>query len=77
MRMSYKKLWIMLAEREMKKSELRKLLQFSPNTMTKLNKNEEVSLSVILRICEYLQCNIGDICDALTVESPEGKTGDK
>lgn len=67
--MSYKKLWIMLAERELEKSELRKLLSFSPNTMTKLNKNEEVSLSVLLRICEYLKCNIGDICDAVQDEA--------
>jgi putative transcriptional regulator len=69
MKMSYKKLWIMLAERELEKSELRKLLGFSPNTMTKLNKNEEVSLSVLLRICECLKCNIGDICDAVPEEA--------
>ena len=31
--------------------------------MTKLRKNEEVAISVLLRICEYLDCNIGDICD--------------
>jgi DNA-binding Xre family transcriptional regulator len=36
--------------------------------MTKLRKNEEVALSVLLRICEYLNCNIGDICDAIEVE---------
>lgn len=69
MKMSYKKLWITLAEKEMEKSEFRKILRFSPNTMTKLNKNEEVSLSVLLRICEYLKCNISDICDAVIDET--------
>jgi len=66
MRMSYKRLWVMLAEREIEKSAFRKKMSFSPNTLTKLNKNEEVSLSVLLRICEYLNCNIGDICDAVS-----------
>lgn len=65
MRMSYKKLWIRLAEKEVEKSDFRKALGFSPNTMTKLNKNEEVALSILLRICDYLKCNIGEICDAV------------
>lgn len=34
-------------------------------TMTKLNKDEEVALSVLLRACEYLDCDIGDICEAI------------
>lgn len=37
-------------------------------TMTKLRKNEEVALSVLLRICEYLDCNICDVCDAVKIE---------
>ena len=37
-------------------------------TMTKMRRNEEVALSVLLRICEYLDCNIGDICDAVKIE---------
>lgn len=44
---------------------LRKDLNIATGTMTKLRKNEEVALSVLLRICEYLDCNIGDICDAI------------
>ena len=68
MKISYKKLWVMLIEREIPKSVFRQATELSPGTMSKLNKNEEVALSVLLRICEYLQCNIGDICDAITVE---------
>ena len=65
MRISYKKLWILLIEKEISPATLRKDLNIATGTMTKLRKNEEVALSVLLRICEYLDCNIGDICDAL------------
>ena len=43
---------------------MRQDLNIATGTMTKLRKNEEVALSVLLRICEYLDCNIGDICEA-------------
>ena len=65
---SYKKLWIMLIEKEISPVTLRTDLSIATGTMTKLRKNEEVALSVILRICEYLDCNIGDICDAVKTD---------
>lgn len=68
MKVSYKKLWVMLAQMEMSKQEFRENLQIASGTMTKLNKGQEVSMSVILRICEYFDCNIGDICDAIKKE---------
>lgn len=68
MRISYKKLWIKLAENEISPVTLRKDLNIATGTMTKLRKNEEVALSVLLRICEYLDCNIGDICDAVRTD---------
>ncbi|MGB4661117.1 MAG: helix-turn-helix transcriptional regulator [Mobilitalea sp.] len=71
MGISYKKLWVKLAEMEMDKVSFRKRIGFSPNTMTKLNKNDEVSLSIILKICAFLKCNIGDICDAVIIEEGE------
>ena len=75
MRMSYKKLWIMLVEKEISQATLRKDLSIATGTMTKLRKNEEVALSVLLRICEYLDCNIGDICDA--IKENENCEGDR
>lgn len=60
-RVSYKKLWVMLAEREMSKAELRKLAGIAPATFTKLGRNQEVALSVLLRIAEVLDCDAGDI----------------
>ncbi len=65
MKISYKKLWVMLAQREMSKQEFREELKIATGTMTKLNKGQDVSLSVLLRICEFFGCNIGDICDAV------------
>ena len=61
MKVSYKKLWVMLAEREMSKAELRKLAGIAPATFTKLGRNQEVALSVLLRIAEVLDCDAGDI----------------
>lgn len=65
MNISYKKLWIKLIEEDIPPATLRKDLNIATGTMTKMRKNEEVALSVLLRICEYLDCNIGDICDAV------------
>ena len=65
MAVSYKKLWIKLIEQDIPPATLRKDLNIATGTMTKMRKNEEVALSVLLRICEYLDCNIGDICDAV------------
>ena len=68
MRISYKRLWILLIEKEISPATLRKDLNIATGTMTKLRRNEEVALSVLLRICEYLDCNIRDICDAVKSE---------
>lgn len=59
----------MLVEKEISQATLRKDLNIATGTMTKLRKNEEVALSVLLRICDYLDCNIGDICDAVRTDS--------
>ena len=68
MGISYKKLWILLIEKDISQATFRKDLNIATGTMTKMRKNEEVALSVLLRICEYLDCNIGDICDAVHSE---------
>ena len=68
MEISYKKLWILLIEKNISPATLRKDLNIATGTMTKMRRNEDVALSVLLRICEYLDCNIGDICDAVKAE---------
>ena len=65
MRISYKKLWMLLLERDISKMKFRADLKLATGTMAKLNKGNEVALSVLLRICEYLDCDIGDICEVV------------
>lgn len=65
MKVSYKKLWVMCAEREMSKAELRKRAGLSSATFTKLRKNQKVTLGVMLKIAEVMQCNAGDMMDFL------------
>lgn len=61
MAVSYKKLWIKLAEREMSRAELRKMTEIAPYTMTKLVKNEYVAMPVLDKICGALNVDYGDI----------------
>lgn len=61
MKVSYKKLWVMLAEREISKATLRKQAGLSSATFTKLRKNQEVTLGVMLKIADVLNCNAGDM----------------
>lgn len=68
MKVSYKKLWIMCAEREMSKGELRKKAGVSSATFTKLRKNQEVALSVLLKIADVMDCNAGDMMDFIKDE---------
>ena len=63
MKISYKKLWMLLIQKDITKVQLRKDLGIAPGTMSKLNKGEEVAMSVLLRICDYLDCDIGDVCE--------------
>ena len=66
MSISYKKLWVLLIEKDISKVQMRRDLKIATGTMSKLNKGEEVAMSVLLRICEYLECDIGDVCSAVT-----------
>lgn len=65
MKISYKKLWVLLIQRDITKVKLKRDLGLAAGTMSKLNKGEDVALSVLLRICDYLDCDIGDICEAV------------
>lgn len=71
MKISYKKLWVLLIEKDISRATLRKDLQLASGTMTKLSKSEDVALSVLLRICEYLNCDIGNICEAVREDKRE------
>ena len=68
MKISYKKLWMLLIQKDITKVRLKRDLGLAAGTMSKLNKGEDVALSVLLRICDYLDCDIGDICQAVRAE---------
>ena len=63
MAVSYNKLWKLLIEKKMSKADLRRAAGIAPNTMTKLRRDEEVSLAILGKICVALDTNIGDIVD--------------
>ncbi|TAH68465.1 MAG: XRE family transcriptional regulator [Anaerolineaceae bacterium] len=63
MSVSYKKLWKLLIDREMKKKDLCIMAGISHASMAKLGKNENVTTDVLLKICSALHCDIGDIME--------------
>ena len=69
MAISYKKLWKLLVDKKMSKADLRKATGIAPNTMTRLRRDEEVTLTVLNRICSTLEVDIGDIMEFLPEES--------
>lgn len=73
MAVSYNKLWKLLIDKRMSKADLRKASGVSPNTMTKLRRDEPVMLNVLDKICDTLDCNYGDIMDYV----PDQERGDQ
>ena len=68
MAISYKKLWKLLFDKDMTAAQLRERTGIAPNTMTKLRRDEEVSMAVLIKICTALNANIGDIMDLIPGE---------
>ena len=73
MAISYKKLWKLLIDKDMTAVDLRLATGIAPNTMTKLRRDEEVSMTVLAKICEALDANIGDIMDLVPDDTKGGK----
>ena len=65
MAISYNKLWKLLVDKKMSKADLRKAACIAPNTMTRLRRDEEVTLTVLHKICTTLEVDIGDIMEFL------------
>ena len=68
MAISYNKLWKLLVDKKMSKADLRKAAGIAPNTMTRLRRDEEVTLTVLSKICKTLDVDIGDIMEFLPEE---------
>ena len=72
MAISYNKLWKLLVDKKMSKADLRKAAGIAPNTMTRLRRDEEVTLAVLNKICKTLEVDIGDIMEFI----PENNSPD-
>lgn len=69
MAVSYKKLWKLLIDKDMKKMDLAKEAKISGNTITKMSKGENVTTDILVKICSTLKCNIEDIMEVVPDES--------
>lgn len=63
MAVSYNKLWKLLIDNKMKKTELMEAAGIGTTTLSKLGKDQYVSMEVLVKLCKVLDCNIGDIVD--------------
>lgn len=68
MELSYNKLWKLMIDKGINKSELRKKTGIGTNTLAKLSKNQPVSMEVLMKICEKLDCDISDVCKFIKEE---------
>lgn len=81
MSVSYRKLWKLLIDKDMKKKDLRLSSGISTNAMAKMGKNERVTTDVIDKVCCALKCDVGDIMeiidDKLVNETQKGESKDE
>ena len=69
MTVSYKKLWKLLIDKEMKKKDLQAQTSISWASITKMSKGEKVSMEVLMKVCKALNCDIGDIMELIPEEA--------
>jgi len=74
MRISYNKLWKLLIDKNMKKSDLKARAGISSTSLAKLGKGENITTEVLLRICEALDCDISDIMEVVRDSSQPPRT---
>ena len=68
---SYKPLWKLLIDKDLSKKELASVAGVSQSSVAKMSRGETISMDVILRICTALDCDIGDICEAIPAKQTE------
>lgn len=71
MHISYKKLWKLLIDRELRKKDLCEMAGISSASMAKLGKNENINTSILVRICEALDCDTSDIMEIVKTEGEQ------
>ena len=73
MSVSYKKLWKVLIDKDMKKMDLAEQAKISGNTIAKMSKGENVTTDILVKICSTLKCNIEDIMEIVETEPEDDK----
>lgn len=73
MAISYNRLWKLLIDIKLKKTDLKQISGISSNVLAKLGKNEPVAIDSLEKICLSLKCNIEDIMEFVREESPNGR----
>lgn len=71
MAISYNRLWKLLVDKKMSKSDLRKAVEMSPQTLTKMRRDEPITLSTLERICRVLNTDFGDIVEYIPDKEAE------
>lgn len=71
MEVSYKRLWKMLIDKDLKKKDLSSVAGISQSSVAKMSRGEPVNLEIILKVCAALQCDIGDVCEAVPAKTEE------
>lgn len=74
MAVSYKKLWKILIDKDMKKKDLREATGMSTTSLAKLSKNENINTEILVKICKVLECDIGDIMEVIDNEPISNQT---
>jgi DNA-binding Xre family transcriptional regulator len=69
MEISYKKLWKLLIDKDMKKKDLQSSAGISWASVTKLSKGEAVSMDVLIKVCKAMNCDIGDVVEFIPKEN--------
>ena len=77
MHISYNKLWKLLIDKGMNKQDLGKIANISPASIAKLGKGANVTTDVLVKICEELKCDIGDICAIVPDDEADDKPVNK
>jgi len=67
MEVNYRRLWHQCVEHDITQHQLMELAEVSPSTLTRLRKNEIVSLSILLKFCKVLGCDVGDVVEATPI----------
>jgi DNA-binding Xre family transcriptional regulator len=72
MSISYNKLWKLLIDKKMSQADFRRTVAISHSTLTKLRRDEAVSMEILMKICGIFDCNVGDILDFIKISDGGG-----